>query len=346
MSKRRLCIAIALLIASGLALLLRANRQPPRTFTVPILMYHKIGDADNRWWVSAEDLDAHMRFLRDSGYESILPSDLVQHRRRGKPLPEKPVIITFDDGYLDAMTLAEPILQKHNLRGIVFLITAYIADDEEGRRSFHGAPCLTWGEVRAMHARGTMAFGAHSRTHANLAALRDPYPEIRGSYEDIVVHAGFVPDAFCYPYGQARPETAEAVRRAGFTSAVICGDQTTRFGPETDLFWLPRVSVMGGRRRFEVEHTAPGEDGRAGFRVRYEGMPMEIVPRTAARSADLQTGWLPARRLGARDEFECRAPPGTGPDVQLEIWDRCRVLRLYTWPERGLEQQAPVPGPA
>lgn len=331
---RRRARARAVWLGAGLFLLavFAAARvcEMRRALTIPILMYHHVGYSETSVWsVTAEDFERQLRCLREQGYAAILPADLVANRRWGRRLPRRPVIITFDDGYLDSLTIAEPLLARNGMRGIVYLITDFVAAGPSQRRRFEGADCLTWPEVRAMRRRGTLAFGGHSHNHINLAAAADPFAQTRECYLQIKNNAGFKPDSFCYPYGQYNERAAAAVRRAGFSTAMACKDAPAAIGPGTDLFGLPRVSVMGGRRRFAVERAAEKETpGELVARVAHWGVPLTVAPRLLGAPG---AGWLAERDLGngVEVEWRWRAQAAPDADLSLEIWDRHRVLRLY-----------------
>lgn len=332
-STRALTVLALVLVIASAAVVSWLWRERNREAEVPILMYHKIGAGDSRWWVHPRQFESHLRFLRDEGYRAILPSDLAANRRWGRPLPPRPVIITFDDGYRNALTEAEPLLKKYGFRGVVYLVTGLVGADDGSRKTQAGAPCLTWPEVRAMHGRGTITFGGHTRSHVNLVALADPFGEIRACYEDIEEYGGFAPDSFCYPYGQYRPETARAVRRAGFACALICSDDVAQWSAATDLFQLPRVSVIGGARSFTARQLESGPEAEMAFRVGYEGIPMEVSPRLNWGPHREDGMWFESRLLlpvTAIDvSWDAPVPLDLRGSAQLEVWDRNRVLRLF-----------------
>lgn len=322
-------IVAALVVLAALAGWLTFERRSVRA--VPILMYHHIGPVeDSPWWVPRDVFEGQMRALREQGYTAILPADLAAHQRWGKPLPRRPVILTFDDGYLDSLTTVEPILKQYGLRGIVYLITENIGATPGQRRQFESSDCLVWPEVRAMRRRGILTFGGHAPAHQNLAALDDPFPLVRECFQQIKKNAGFKPDSFCYPHGQYNDPAVEAVRRAGFTSAMACEDAVAQIGPDCNLLALPRVSVMGGRHRFTVTR-APinAADNEIGFRVKHEGVPLEVSARLEGVPG---YDWLPSRELVNGEEVEGRwkwqATAGRANPPDLELWDKHRIFRL------------------
>ncbi|MEJ2560810.1 MAG: polysaccharide deacetylase family protein [Anaerolineae bacterium] len=110
--------------------------------------------------VTPADFEAQLSWLRSQGYEGITLTDLVYHLALGWSLPDKPVILTFDDGYRDNYTNAFPLLKKYDYVGTFFLVTRPI---DEGDPAY-----LTWDMVKEMHQAG-MVFGPHGYRHYDLA---------------------------------------------------------------------------------------------------------------------------------------------------------------------------------
>jgi peptidoglycan/xylan/chitin deacetylase (PgdA/CDA1 family) len=333
-------LALTALIVIGALLYtaygLHVKRERARVVPVPILMYHNIDDIDDDvWCVRPEQFEQHLEFLKQEGYETILPSALVTHRRWGRPLPDKPVIITFDDGYATGLNIAEPILKRYGYRAVAYLVTKWVADKPENR-IFHpqrpNQPCITWPEVRAMERRGTIAFGGHSRSHANLAALRDPRDEIEKCYRDILRNAWFLPEGFCYPYGQRRPETVAIARASPFSTAVVCDNTIAYTGTDMDLFQLPRISIYGGRQRFKILSVTTNEYGdELIVRASNDGFAIPVCPRLVTGDTTMDQGWLQMANP-RKDPVEWRwpVPPEGRNGRTLELWDSARVLRLFT----------------
>ena len=304
---------------------------------VPVLMYHSISDEESPWAVHAPEFDQEIESLYEQGYQSILPSDLVAHQRWGKPLPRRAVIITFDDGFLDCVQTAEPILRKYGFRAVSYLITGLVADSPAERRTCDGKPCLTWPEVRAAHRRGTLAFGGHTRTHANLILCSDA-GEIAGCYADLVHKGGFKPDAFCYPFGLYRLDQMATVRKAGFTSAVNCRGEVANTGKKLNLFEIPRISMYGGRHDVQV--------GMATDRTRGDALAgtcwmagidrLSAWPRISWESQRFDGGWLTTNAIliaGEHMMFVVDRPPSAQRRACFfELWDEHRVVRLFRGP--------------
>lgn len=215
-----------------------------REARVPVLMYHYVSDpprgADSvrrDLSVSGPDFELQLRYLANEGYHAIHLTELVAHLQRGAPLPAKPIVLTFDDGYKDAYTVAFPLLKKYGFTATFFIFNKPI--DQENR------DYLSWRDVELMSAAG-MEFGSHSYSHPDLRGKSAEYltREIVGSKEAIEAHIRQPVRLFCYPSGGFDRRVVAAVKEAGYWTAV-----TTQQGidhPSAGLFQVTRIRVRGG----------------------------------------------------------------------------------------------------
>lgn len=190
------------------------------TLKVPILMYHYISEppADADVYrvdlsVTPEMFRQQMAYLSDNGYTPIDLYDLSAAIVSHKELPEKPIILTFDDGYLDNYEVAYPILQEYGFTGTFFVVSEFIDQQREGY--------MTWPMVEEMAAAG-MRIESHSRTHPDLRGMdRDRLIwEILGSQETLAAHIGYTPRYFCYPGGSYDEATIQMLSELDFWGAV------------------------------------------------------------------------------------------------------------------------------
>jgi len=318
-------------LALGLLCLFATGRwlylQRARPISVPILMYHRIGnEVDSPWWVTVQDFENQLQSLREQGYTSVWPSELAAHQRWGWPLPAKPIVLTFDDGYLNLMEQAEPLLRKYGFKGVSYLITGRVGDTAEKRQQWEGTPLLIWPEVRAIQQRGTIRFGGHSRTHPNLRALADSRQEIASCYRDLRRKGGLTPEGFCFPFGQYKDETLAGLRRAKFVTATTCEDGIAEIKPGATLLELPRVTVMGGWHRFRF-HPQPGTTGGMDVGISKEGRALDVTPKLIW--GDGSWRWLPPVHITSLPMvISCASSDGrVHPDPVLELWDNCRLIR-------------------
>jgi len=161
-------------------------------------------------------LDAQLDWLTTHGYTTILPRDLAAHWDHGTPLPRKPVILTFDDGFHDWVTTVLPMLKAHRMVAEFYLTLSAIDDGH-----------ISWPEVRALAAAGD-GIGAHDVHHVQLAMLgarRRPaaptamWAEVSGIRAVIKRQVGVVPDSMAYVGGGYDATLVALVRKAGYTTA-------------------------------------------------------------------------------------------------------------------------------
>ena len=330
-----ICGLLLSFLAAGFVLRL-AHRGVFRRPTVPVLMYHRVDDTTgDLWTVPPAEFERQMRYLSEQGYEAVLPRDLLADRQSHSQLPRKPVVITFDDGYRSTVTRAEPILSKYGFRAIVYLATSLISDTPEQRQSFEGRECLTWPEVRHAQTRGVLAFGGHSHRHVHLEQMESPREEIETCFRQIAGKTGCRPDAFAYPFGCYNSRASEAVRNAGFTTAVTTAGAFAERGARLKPLTIPRLIVCGGEHHFDVV-PLPREPRRrvARFYVTHQGIPMPVNPRLVWKGIAPNDGWLSTRMLTPGTmEWTWVLPdtrPATIASLRLEIWDCNQFFPLET----------------
>ncbi|MCB9444313.1 MAG: polysaccharide deacetylase family protein [Ardenticatenaceae bacterium] len=190
------------------------------TLKVPILMYHYISvppeDADKYridLSVAPDDFRQQMAYLVQNGFTAITFEDLSRAITDKQDLPNKPVIITIDDGYRDNYENAFPILQEFGLSATIFLVTDPI---DQGNPDY-----MTWDMVAEMSAAG-IQFGPHSKNHPDLRGQsRDALIwQILGSQETVAAHVGYTPKYFAYPSGRFDENTVAILQELNFWGAV------------------------------------------------------------------------------------------------------------------------------
>jgi peptidoglycan/xylan/chitin deacetylase (PgdA/CDA1 family) len=191
-----------------------------RTWRIPILMYHYVSappaDADairHDLSVTPEQFEEHLQLLVAEGYSATTLHDLALALQIGYPLPPKPIILTFDDGYRDHYTEAFPLLVRYGLRGTFFIITS-MADQEQ-------PAYVTWEQVSAMHAAG-MEIGSHAYTHADLRWRSVDFLvwQMEGSKEAIEQRIAEPVRFFCYPSGKYDDQAIAVLHSANYWGAV------------------------------------------------------------------------------------------------------------------------------
>lgn len=233
-----------------------ACAQPRRHVTV--LMYHNFAPEEKycqtAWTMQPDRLREDLEWLAEHGYATVLPSELAEGvLADGQPLPDKAVMLTFDDGYESNYTYAFPLLQEFGAKAAVALIVGKIGT-EPG--------FLTWDECREMAESGLVEFGSHTYdSHggdggstqgiARLAGeTREEYAlRVGGDLDEsaavIERELGKKPDYFAYPLGKVEPWANELIGNAFRVSVT---SKRGRACPERSLYKLPRYNVTQTER--------------------------------------------------------------------------------------------------
>jgi peptidoglycan/xylan/chitin deacetylase (PgdA/CDA1 family) len=179
---------------------------------VPVLMYHSVADTPNNpIIISPAKLDQEMKYLKDNGYYTISLDDLYAYFTNNTPIPQKSVVLTFDDGYKDNYTAMFPIMKKYGFRATVFVITAYI-DKLPGY--------LTSQQLKDMQAYG-IDIESHTVNHKPLKELPkdQQLQELTQSKAFIETLLNKKVNYIAYPDGSYNKDTVECAEEAGYTMA-------------------------------------------------------------------------------------------------------------------------------
>jgi peptidoglycan/xylan/chitin deacetylase (PgdA/CDA1 family) len=212
--------------------------QGPGKVVCPILLYHHIGlpssPAASTYYVAREDFEMQMKALSDWGYTSISISQLVEAILHSARLPNRPVVITFDDGNLDVYTNAFPIMQKYGFTGVMYIVA----------NELHADGYMGVDQIQEMAAAG-WEVGSHSMTHAHLSDAHDRlYYEINQSRIDLEGALGLPVRSFAYPFGEMDATVSTQVQSYGYTSAVGLGTLWNQ--SVYNLYYLSRRPVPSG----------------------------------------------------------------------------------------------------
>ncbi|OGE20015.1 hypothetical protein A3A14_00190 [Candidatus Daviesbacteria bacterium RIFCSPLOWO2_01_FULL_43_38] len=210
---------------------------------VPILMYHYIGlnpnpsdKARDSLSISPEKFERQMKYLKENGYTTTSLDTLYAALKKTATLPEKVVILTFDDGYIDFYFNAYPILKKYGFSATIFIPTGLV-----------GQPAyLSWSQIKDMHSSGLVVFGAHTVSHPHLPSLsrETALKEITESKNTLSDHLGVPVNFLAYPYGSTNESVITLTKEAGYTGSV--GTWPDKIQSEGTIYNMPRLRVSGG----------------------------------------------------------------------------------------------------
>ncbi|UOG76997.1 polysaccharide deacetylase family protein [Hymenobacter tibetensis] len=207
---------------------------------VPILCYHQIRDWRPRdskgakdYIVPVEQFKKQIQMLADSGYHTILPDQLYAYLATGAPLPEKPIMLTFDDTDLDQFTVARPELEKHGFKAVYFVMTVSL-----GRPRY-----MSREQVKQLSDEGNV-IGSHTWDHHNVKKYQgnDWVTQIEKPTKTLEEITGKDIKYFAYPFGLWNPEAIPQLRERGMAAAFILSEKRDQQDP---LYTIRRIIASG-----------------------------------------------------------------------------------------------------
>ncbi len=232
--------------ASGMTWMRRAFSAEP---SLRILIYYKINTQPGNTLSIRPELFARQLTFLTQQYDLITPDDLLRTVAHGTPLPQRAVLLTFDDGYRDVYDTAYPILKGHGVKAALFPATDFIGTGctyPHDERLAMPNPVLDWRHLREM--QDVFTIGSHTMSHRRLTRLArvEAQEEIVGSKKLLEDRLGRPVNMFCYPKGTAedfsRP-LEDMVRQAGYAASFVALTGPNSFSQVRTGQWLRRFHV-------------------------------------------------------------------------------------------------------
>jgi peptidoglycan/xylan/chitin deacetylase (PgdA/CDA1 family) len=212
--------------------------------SVPVLMYHEVSaDSRSRLAVPPGAFAAQLAYLDEAGYRTVTAAAYADALAgRGPALPERAVVLTFDDGFADFHSTALPLLQRYGFTATVFVTTGWISDIGPLAAEPRPGPMLSWEQILYASASG-VEIAAHSHRHDQLDQLPERVlrRDLAGSKALLEDRLGAPVPGLAYPFGYSNARVRHAVQDMGHSYAYAVGNVLT--GPAPDPFILPRVTI-------------------------------------------------------------------------------------------------------
>lgn len=258
------CILI-LIGAAGLALpdALPVSASGGDGIRLPIIMYHSILQDTSRtskYVVTPDSVRADFEYLREHGYESVTVADLENYVFRGGSLPEKPVMITLDDGYCNNLTYLLPLLEEYDFRAVISVVGEFVelytkTGDVNPNYAHLGldsiAQITASGRVEiqnhtyGLHKLGSRR-GAARKSGEDAAAYEKMLSEDLMRLQTLLLSLGILPTAVAYPYGAYCAESEKLIRSLGFVCSLTCNERVSTISKDPEsLFELGRFNRDG-----------------------------------------------------------------------------------------------------
>lgn len=226
-----------------------SNAQNTQTFVsgtrLPIIMYHSLLKEKNRqgkYVISPDLLESDMKYLKQHGYTPINMQDLIDYEKAGKPLPAKPVMLTFDDGYYNNYLYAFPLAKQYQFKIVISPIGYYTDKFSEKDADHANYSHITWDEINEMMNSGYVEIQNHTyNLHASggknrLGAQKlksesaEQYAgmlieDLKKMQDEMMSHTGKCPTTFTFPFGAISEEAIPVIKSLGFQATLTCSSR-------------------------------------------------------------------------------------------------------------------------
>lgn len=235
---------------------------------LPIIMYHQVlknANSLGKYIISPREFEGDVKYLKESGYTTIDVQDLIDFVNNKKKLPDKPIMLTFDDGYLSNYTYIVPILEKYEVKAVISIVGEYV--DKSSIDSYTN-PYLNWTQVKELVDHPNVEIQNHTYSMHDTDDRKgcsilegEPYDKYKmeilediGYFQLLIQEkTGYTPTAFTYPYGYVCDEVNGILEEIGFISTFSCKEGVNLLsGNKDELYELKRFNRPSGinRERF------------------------------------------------------------------------------------------------
>ncbi len=238
---------------------------------LPVIMYHLVTNQDKyigRYGITPDALESDFKYLADNGYGTVVMKDVLDFVKTGAPMPEKPVMLTFDDGNSSDYSYVLPLLKKYNMKAILSIMGKQTDQYTADTAKYNGGsyPNLTWPQLKELAASGLVEIQSHAYDLHNAGGAGRRQGEAMPAYQarlgkDLeklqalcVNNLGVRPDTFTYPLGVISKGSEEVLRELGFAASFSCteGINEIRRGEPERLFLLKRCIRPTGKGMAEI----------------------------------------------------------------------------------------------
>lgn len=246
LSREALCVAAAVLLTAALAFV-RYNEpmlcvvSSDTGYYLPVIMYHSVlkdGAMQGRYVVSPEQLENDLKYLSENGYTAVTVADLIAYVDEGTPLPDKPVMLTFDDGYYNNYLYVYPLMKKYGFKMVLSIIGKYAELYSETKEINAYYTHCTWDQLKEMTESGYVeiqnhSYDMHSTANGRSGSKRLPGESLE-TYRLILTNdiekcqdllfkeVGVTATTFAYPFGAISDDSDEIIRDLGFRASFSC----------------------------------------------------------------------------------------------------------------------------
>lgn len=256
-------VAVLIIFCFGFALI----QQEKRTISLPILLYHEINDTgEGESIISKQVFITHLDALKEAGYQTVTFQQLIDFVENGVDLPQKPILITFDDGYVSNYEIAYPALKERDMQATIFIIGNSVGKDTYKETGSPMIPHFSYEQAQEMVKSGTISIQSHTydlhqyeplegnkyregilpRSGETMEEYQDAiYQDLKKSISDIQLNLGETVNVLAYPFGLHTKESEEICTELGIKVTLTTQMEPARVlqGDMNSLRLLGRYSI-------------------------------------------------------------------------------------------------------
>lgn len=205
---------------------------------VPIIMYHSVlKSRSGDYIVHPEVLEKDLAYIKEKGYTPITMTDLINYVYDDTTLPDKPIIITFDDGHYNNLGYAVPLLKKYDMKAVISIVGKYTDDFSKTDEANLNYGHLRWKDINQLINDGTIEFQNHTYNLHTIGVRKgamkkrgeslETYKKLLSDdllklQEEFKNKTGYIPNTFTYPYGAISKESLNIIKELGFKASLSC----------------------------------------------------------------------------------------------------------------------------
>lgn len=225
---------------------------------VPIIMYHSILNdtkKTSKFIITPSQFEEDLKFIKENGYETVFMSDIINYVHKGTPLPEKPIVLTFDDGYHNNYLYIYPLLKKYNMKAVISVVGIYTDLYSQTEDNAAEYAHLSWDTVNELMESGYIEFQNHSYNLHSVDKGRNgskkKATESLENYQQMLTddltmlqnefleHTGYSPDVYTYPFGAVSKASFDIIKKIGFKASLSCENKMNYIKTgDTDCLYL------------------------------------------------------------------------------------------------------------
>jgi peptidoglycan/xylan/chitin deacetylase (PgdA/CDA1 family) len=240
----------------GVAGIFNSQAEDSEKVFLPVIMYHSIlpdTSQSTEFIVTPETIENDLKYLKENGYETVLPVDLVNFVDYNVPLPKKPVMITLDDGNYNNISYLFPILEKYDMCANINIVGEYSEFfSENGEEHIEKYSYLTWEDITALSKTGRIEIGNHTyNLHSNNERrgcskfsyeTESEYRKLLfsdiGKLQNVLYEkCSLKPTTFAYPFGYISDESIPVLKEMGFRVTLTCYEKPNYITRDSDCLY-------------------------------------------------------------------------------------------------------------